>query len=88
MLLCLVFSLYLSLSLSLTVYRESGYLAVLSKLVPLRASPMNDVLIGWPARRPLAKRQSLDTLPAHVSTPLNESPFACYEVGQPFPMIR
>ena len=28
--------------------READYNAILGKLVPLRSSPMNDVLLGWP----------------------------------------
>ena len=28
--------------------REAGYAAVLGKLSPMGASPMNDVLVGWP----------------------------------------
>ena len=31
------------------VAREAGFAAVLSKLEPLGASPMNDVLLGWPS---------------------------------------
>lgn len=27
---------------------EAGYDTVMSKLEPLEASPMNDVLVGWP----------------------------------------
>ena len=41
----------LDLSGLLMIRRESGYFSVLSKLVPLRASPMNDVLIGWPSTK-------------------------------------
>ena len=29
--------------------REAGFAAVLGKLDPLGASPMNDVLLGWPS---------------------------------------
>ena len=29
--------------------REAGFGAALGKLMPLEASPMNDVLLGWPA---------------------------------------
>jgi len=54
------------LRVSLMRCRESGYFAVLSKLVPLRASPMNDVLIGWPSNR-----SSLATKPARIE--LNSS---------------
>ena len=57
--LCLVFvSLSLPLPLALSASRESGYAAVLGKLVPLRASPMNDVLIGWPGGGPLQEAHS------------------------------
>ena len=31
------------------VAREAGFAAVLGKLDPLGASPMNDVLLGWPS---------------------------------------
>ena len=31
------------------VAREAGFAAVLGKLEPLGASPMNDVLLGWPS---------------------------------------
>ena len=44
--------------------REAGYQAVLGKLVPLRASPMNDVLLGWPAAAEVAQGELTRTAAA------------------------